>query len=173
MRIAIPVWKQFCVPEPIYASWVRRKGDAMALALAQIVYAKRLRAAHAAVALEERLAEQAWKRGPQVTPDNGIGAELEFEMSAHSYGALHNNSKALEPGCEGGEFLESQSFMKTWLNKNERNKRRTAPHSNRVGFTARLEAARAAGQQDQAMTQARVSSILEEAAREGRGKLVA
>lgn len=171
MRSAVPFWKQYHIPEPIYASWVRRKGEATARALAQIIYAKRQRAAHAAVALEERLAEKAWKRGPQVTRENDIGAEILWEMSPHSYGALHNNSK-VEGGCEGGEYLDSEDYMRWYLKRHERNRRRTAPHSNKVGFTARLEAARAAGENDRALTQARVASILDAAATEGRQRIL-
>lgn len=173
MLVLNPIWKEYGVPERIYAHCVRTRGDKFARAFC-IAWRRKMLAEEAeATREEEALAEQAWKRGPQVTPDNGLGAVVQFEMSPWRYAVLHNNSVALEPGCTGGEFLRDRAWMKRWLDQNERCKRATAPHANRVGYTARLEAARQAGEEDRARTQALVAGLLEDAALEGRRRIVA
>lgn len=136
MNIHLPIWKQYGVPEPVWASLVARKGDRVALAIVKNIHAKRQQAAQEAYAQEERLARQAHRRGPQVAPNNDLAAELVCEMSDWSATFLHTDKEAV---AEGG--WENPDYMKWWLNRNERNKRATAMHANRKGWTAEVEQA--------------------------------
>jgi hypothetical protein len=123
------------MPEPVWASLVRRKGDRLAHAIAARIHAKRQAAAAEAYQIELRLATQAMRRGPQISPHNDLGAEVMWEMSDYSATYLHTDKEAV---AEGG--WQSDDYMNFWLKRNERNQRKTAMHANRKGWTPEVEA---------------------------------
>lgn len=161
-------WKTYQMPEGVWNQLVRTKGDRIAHQIAAILLRKRLAGMAKAKAKEKRLAERAWKRGPQITPDNEIGAEIEFEMSAWSYQALHNDKEA---AAEGG--INNDDFMKWWLKRNEACKRATGMHANRIGWLpAQVEQSVGFFRALKSERMALATSILQDAAAEGKTKIL-
>lgn len=136
MHIAQKPWKQFMMPESIWDKLVRMRGEAVAYRMAEIIFQKRQAAAAAARAAELRLAAKAARRGPQVAPLNDIGWEAEYAMSKHSFTFLHTDKEAVQ---EGGR--QNDDYMRHWLKKREWNKRPTAMHGNRKGWSPEVDAA--------------------------------
>jgi len=125
---------------------------------------------HLANLEEAELARQAERAGHIANEE--IDGEIEWGMSKRTWVQLHRASLH-ERGAVGGELLRDDDYMKWFLKRNEACRRKSRSGNITEGYTARLEAAVKYRKTEEIKKQARVASILDDAAAAGKNRIVA
>jgi hypothetical protein len=153
------MWSPDQAPASSFADYAHHRGRQAAEDHWNKLYEQYDAAMHQAELDEAEMARQAELNPLRYAAD---GSCLKWEMASASFVKLYRASLN-QRGAVGGELLDDDDFMRFFLKRNPACARKAVTGNIMQGWTNRLEAAAAAGQEDRARTQARVATILENA----------